>query len=802
MRRTEGTDHGSEQRAQQRLGHGRGQRLDHGSEQRAQQRLEHGGQQRLDHGGGPRGEQRLDHGGGPRGEQRLDHGGGPRGEQRLEQRGEPRVGRSGGHRAGAVVLVLAAVGLLTGCGAWLEARGQLRVEAPAAAVAVAAHGHAATGAEGRVDATATGAAVGVDARATDAEGRVDATATGGATHAVGTAATGGASAVAAVTVSDALSTGTGTRTAAAGPPDVAITAGGEAVLTADAPAVVVERGGVTVDGEVGPGEGRVTTAFLPGFGPDTGAAAVPAADRSGTSEPPAEVATPVGGSGRVGTRAGPGGGHVDPRPGAGWGDVDPDAPAGSGAGAAGEGSPGHSRLEAEIEARARVARGGVASLGGRPADLAELLGAGVQVDGVRIRLADLARLSAAAPAPQAGRLPTDAALTAWAEAVPVDRAATGPRDVVVQLRGGELADAARAPLRVHLVIDRSSSMQRSWPRVRQAARALLARLLPTDELQVVAYGSSATEVLPLGPVGDRRRASVALGSIAVGGGTDLEAGLSAAYDAVASASAGPRTLVLLLSDGVPNRGAFEPAELEDLAASARVRSGATTSVIGLGVDFDAQVLRAIARGGRGDYHIAADLDELEARLTGELEAHARAAARRVEVEVASAEPLELRSLETGAAVGTGRVTLSLPALDAGEERRLVVRTAGPGPVTVRVRYRSAASGLPVEARLHLAGEARASSGAGDRALDAGLAAALDAASRAVLHGEAEAAGAALRAHAAQVARAAGSPPRHGLRVRAPLRLATALEAFVPAAPPPSRRRVSLALGGLAARFGR
>jgi len=456
---------------------------------------------------------------------------------------------------------------------------------------------------------------------------------------------------------------------------------------------------------------------------------------------------------------------------------------------------------------------GVAGVDGGATSLTALVDGGVQVDGVVVRLSDLRALVGLDLGGEAsGRLSTDSAVSAWAElahdALP---SSGGETHVVVRARGNAVGGGRRAPVRVHLVIDRSSSMQRSWVRMLDATRRLIGALRADDELHVVAYGSDAVEVVPLGPVGDGAAARRAVGEIGVGGGTHIEAGLRLAYDAARRAPASRPGIVVLFSDGVPNHGAFEAAELGALARAAANTQTLTTCAVGLGTQFDAGVLRSIAQAGGGSYHVADDPDALAPALIAQLEARARAAATDVRLSVRLGAGVQLLGVDgAGAVVDGSAVTLRLPSLDPGEERRLVVRVrvgASARPVDVAnvgIGYQGAA-GPVADARalaISMGAEARTRSGSGaaSAVLDAHLAAALDRAAAGTLRGDAELAERALLEHAARVEGRREHASHAGLRARARTarRLATAMRTLLPASTHAQRRRLSLSLGALSA----
>jgi len=417
-----------------------------------------------------------------------------------------------------------------------------------------------------------------------------------------------------------------------------------------------------------------------------------------------------------------------------------------------------------------------------------------------------------------GRFAGDGAIDAWAtlehDTLPRDG---GETRMTVRIRGGGEAEA-RAPLDVHLVLDRSSSMQPSWGEAVDAAKMLIARLAPTDRIHIAAYGTRGVEVLTPRAVGDGRLARLALERIRVGGGTNIEAGLDIAYREVRRAprSFRGRSLVILVSDGVPNEGELGAEGLAEMARRARAGHACTTTVIGLGNQFDADILSSIALDGRGGYYLARTARELAPALAAEIRAHANIAARDVRLSLDLGEGVAATGIfdgHAGAVQTESGVVLTLPKLAAGEERRIVVRlrvdgSARPQQVaTARLDYR--AQGRPQSARgeawVGFGARARFSAGVGGvYALDADLGEALADAGRQVRYGNGGQASARLRAH---IAAAEGHPlHRSGQRMRrrtaAVGRLAIAIDALGEGASHRERREVGLALGALSVRFAR
>src|SRR5262249_35551825 len=178
----------------------------------------------------------------------------------------------------------------------------------------------------------------------------------------------------------------------------------------------------------------------------------------------------------------------------------------------------------------------------------------------------------------------------------------GPVHIRVALRSTADKPAERPHLSVHLVLDVSGSMAgESITRAREAARALVDKLAPTDDFSFVTFSNEAELKVADGPVGARRDSiKKTIGEVKEGGGTNISAGLNLGY-AQASAKTIPADavrVVLLLSDGHANGGIIEPNKLSKLALDA-FQNGIQTSSFGLGSDYDGALMSAIAEDGAG-----------------------------------------------------------------------------------------------------------------------------------------------------------------------------------------------------------
>jgi Ca-activated chloride channel family protein len=248
---------------------------------------------------------------------------------------------------------------------------------------------------------------------------------------------------------------------------------------------------------------------------------------------------------------------------------------------------------------------------------------------------DLVGDFAARYAPTLGKPATGA----MAFAVDTERSALGPNGGDVNLRiamRSSDANPGRAPLSVHVVLDVSGSMGGSAiANARSAAESLVARLDANDDFSMVTFSSEAKVLVPDGLVGSRRGwIADRIRGVVADGGTNISAGLDLGYQEAKSSDVRPDAvrIVMFLSDGHANGGDTRPGALADRAGRA-FQDGVQTSSFGLGADFDAPLMSAIADRGAGGYYYLADSSQIAPALARELDARLVPVAQAVEVRV-------------------------------------------------------------------------------------------------------------------------------------------------------------------------
>ena len=278
----------------------------------------------------------------------------------------------------------------------------------------------------------------------------------------------------------------------------------------------------------------------------------------------------------------------------------------------------------------------------------------------------------------------------------------------------------RRDLDLVLLIDRSHSMRgRKLELAKSAALATLDLLEEHHRLAVIAFDSRPHDVVPLAPVGGKRRAEDLIASMTASGQTNIYAALVRAQQLLAGSTAATRH-IMLLSDGItaPPPGTPTPRssseEAQELVRQARAETmrevggkldaepespvpahtggmqgivaelaaaHITVSTIAIGEKPDLELMQALAQWGNGKSYVAASDTEVPSlfvaetrRLLGESvveEAFRPRVSNRAEaiagVEFADGPPLR------GFVVARAK-PFSEVLLEASRERPLLVQT--------------------------------------------------------------------------------------------------------------------------------
>jgi uncharacterized membrane protein len=174
----------------------------------------------------------------------------------------------------------------------------------------------------------------------------------------------------------------------------------------------------------------------------------------------------------------------------------------------------------------------------------------------------------------------------------------------------------RSALGLVLVLDKSGSMGDRMGTVskmaaaREAALAMAGLLEAGDRFGLLVFDSLPRRILPLRADPGRQQLRAILDGVQPGGGTRLFPALAEAV-AMLQPLQLPRRHVVLVTDGRGEGGDFAAY------AGGIVATGITLSVIAVGDDADAPLLRTLATAGRGRFVLARDARSLAAALRRE-----------------------------------------------------------------------------------------------------------------------------------------------------------------------------------------
>ena len=211
------------------------------------------------------------------------------------------------------------------------------------------------------------------------------------------------------------------------------------------------------------------------------------------------------------------------------------------------------------------------------------------------------------------------------------------------------------------------------PHAREAAQEFVGLLGPHDTFSLVTFDDQAKVVVPSGPVHDKAALQRRLASISTGGGTNLYDGLVAGQSELQSAGLEGVRRVVVLSDGKANIGVSDDASLRR-QAGALVHEGVSVSALGLGLDFNEDLLAAMSTAGGGTYRFVDRPGMLAEVFSEELQRIGKVVAREASLELALPPGVVVEEVF---GYDNDRGTVFLGDLHAGEKRKVVARVRLP-----------------------------------------------------------------------------------------------------------------------------
>jgi Ca-activated chloride channel family protein len=230
----------------------------------------------------------------------------------------------------------------------------------------------------------------------------------------------------------------------------------------------------------------------------------------------------------------------------------------------------------------------------------------------------------------------------------------------------------RPPVNLALVIDRSGSMAgEKIAKAREAALEIVRRLAPDDIMSLVAFDTQVETLVPAQRVGAARaRLEAAICNIEPGGYTALYGGVARGAQEVRRFIEEPNFVsrIILVSDGIANVGPSSAEDLGRLGASL-VREGISVTTVGLGLDFNEDLMTRLAQRSDGNTYFAQYSSDLPRIFSAELGDLLSVVARRVVISIEFPDGVRpIRFIGRDGTIRGQRAELRLNQLYGGQEK--------------------------------------------------------------------------------------------------------------------------------------
>ncbi len=250
----------------------------------------------------------------------------------------------------------------------------------------------------------------------------------------------------------------------------------------------------------------------------------------------------------------------------------------------------------------------------------------------------------------------------------------------VGLAGLALRDkAARTPVNVAIVLDRSGSMTGEKIRkAREAAIMAIERLNSDDIVSVVAYNHTVDVLVPATRVRERGDIYRRVNRLFADGNTALFAGVAkGAHEVRKFIERNRVNRVILLSDGLANVGPSSPGELGDLGWSLS-KEGVSVTTIGLGKGYNEDLMVALAAASDGNHAFAEDASDLARIFSREFGDVLSVVARDVRLRIRCVDGVRpVRILGRRGEINGTEVVATLNQVYADQEKFILVELSVP-----------------------------------------------------------------------------------------------------------------------------
>jgi len=214
----------------------------------------------------------------------------------------------------------------------------------------------------------------------------------------------------------------------------------------------------------------------------------------------------------------------------------------------------------------------------------------------------------------------------------------------------EATSLERRPLDLVVVVDTSGSMagDDKMSYVKQGLHLLVDSMDPGDRLALVRYDTEVHVLSSLQDAADATALHSLVDGLTPDGATNFYEGLETGLQMALDSSDGEREgRVIMLSDGQPTAGPYtDDTNIIDMA-DVYIGDGVGLTTIGVGLDFNVDLMRGLAERGAGNFYFLEDAAAIDEVFTEEIDYFVTPIAYDLEIEVVNGAAYRL-----GEVVGT------------------------------------------------------------------------------------------------------------------------------------------------------
>ena len=197
----------------------------------------------------------------------------------------------------------------------------------------------------------------------------------------------------------------------------------------------------------------------------------------------------------------------------------------------------------------------------------------------------------------------------------------------------------RKPVAFAICLDRSGSMnsEKKFDYALKACEGVVQNLRTNDLFSLVTFDDQMKVVVPMSTLDHKERILSLIRELHTGGMTNLSGGWKVASDEFKKAEPGMLKRMLLLTDGIANRGIVDHRQLITLVGDGMRNQGIRTSCLGFGESYPEDLLSDMATHATGNFYDVDTKDKLPAVFAAELEGALRISMENLRIRVREEE---------------------------------------------------------------------------------------------------------------------------------------------------------------------